>query len=171
MLIISIMMLLRKKTQLRIAYALLAATAASLIAYDFAQRSEPAVQNVQTEPMPPPPQNTPGLPILPIAQSPFREANREAFLASHPAPTSTETKAPSIAQHRSAQSGVYFLKVAVEVPSKHGPLALNRGTRVRLVREQDGKLRVRRNTTDFLIEKSQVTDDLNELSALARNSS
>ena len=36
---------------------------------------------------------------------------------------------------------------------------------------EDGKLRVRRNSTDFLIEKSQVTDDLNVLAALARNSS
>ena len=169
MLIKTIIMLLRKKTQLRIAYALLAATAISVISYDAERRSDSARRTAQS---PPPPRRlAPMLPFLPLAQSPFLEARLKNLLASKSAPARSNAKTTASDDLRIAPSGVYFLKVAVEVPSETGPVALNRGTRVRLVREQDGKLRVRRNSTDFLIEKSQVTDDLNALTALARNSS
>ena len=168
MLIKTIIMLLRKKTQLRIAYALLAATAISVIAYDAERRSDSARRTAQS---PPPRRLAPMLPFLPLAQSPFQEARLKNLLASESAPARSNAKTTASDDLRIAPSGVYFLKVAVEVPSENGPVALNRGTRVRLVREQDGKLRVRRNSTDFLIEKSQVTDDLNALAALARNSS
>ena len=170
MLIKTIIMLLRKKTKLRFAYALLTATAISVIAYDAARRSDSALRSAQSE-APPPRRIAPTLAFVPLAQSPFQEASLDNLLASESATTRTEAKATVSDDLRIAPSGVYFLKVAMEVPSKHGTLALNRGTRVRLVREQDGKLRVRRNSTDFLIEKSQVTDDLNVLAALARNSS
>ena len=170
MLIKTIIMLLRKKTQLRIAYVVLTTTAVSIIAYDSAQRSDSALRSAQSRPPPPQPTAS-ALPIVPLAQSQFREASVTNLPASEPAAVHTEPKATALHEHRNAPSGVYFLKVAVEVPSKDGPVALNRGTRVRLVREQDGKLRVRRNSTDFLIEKSQVTDDLNVLAALARTSS
>ena len=163
MLIKTIIMLLRKKTQLRIAYALLAATAISVIAYDAERRNDSARRTAQS---PPPPRRlAPMLPFLPLAQSPFQEARLKNLLASESAPARSNAKTTASDDLRIAPSGVYFLKVAVEVPSE------NRGTRVRLVREQDGKLRVRRNSTDFLIEKSQVTDDLNALAALAHNSS
>jgi len=170
MLIKTIIMLLRKKTQLRIAYALLAATAISVIAYDAERRSDSARRTAQSPP-PLPRRLAPMLPFLPLAQSPFPEARLKNLLASESAPARSNAKTTASDALRIAPSGVYFLKVAVEVPSENGPVALNRGTRVHLVREQDGKLRVRRNSTDFLIEKSQVTDDLNALTALARNSS
>lgn len=170
MLIKTIIMLLRKKTQLRIAYALLAATAISVIAYDAERRSDSARRTAQSPP-PSPSRLAPMLPFLPLAQSPFQEARLKNLLTSESAPARSNAKTTASDDLRIAPSGVYFLKVAVEVPSENGPVALNRGTRVRLVREQDGKLRVRRNSTDFLIEKSQVTDDLNALAALARNSS
>ena len=68
-------------------------------------------------------------------------------------------------------SSVWFLTVAMTVGSGTRPVALNRGTRVHLVREQDGKFLVRRNGTDFLVEKTQVTDDIGSLTRLARTSS
>ncbi len=74
-------------------------------------------------------------------------------------------------ENSAAASSVYFLTVAIHVDSAAGPVAFHRGTRVLLVRPQDGKLLVRHHGTDFLIEKSQVTDDLNALATLARNSS
>ena len=164
MLIISIIMYWRKKTQVRIAYLLLTATGFGLVAHDSIQRATSVEHNADS-PLPPrsPIHVAPAVAIVPLAESQFIEANHDAFLIGTSAGKRTAAKP--------TPSGVYFLKAAMEVPSKDGPIALNRGTRVRLLREQDGKLRVRRNTTDFLIEKSQVTDDLNELAALARNSS
>ena len=170
MLIKTIIMLLRKKTQLRIAYVVLATTAISVIAYDSARRSDNGIRTASLPPPPPQPAAS-ALPILPLAKSPFREARLANFSTSEAATTRTDAKATAPNEPRNAPSGIYFLKVAVEVPSKDGPISLNRGTRVHLVREQDGKLRVRRKTTDFLIEKSQVTDDFKVAAALARNSS
>lgn len=170
MLIKTIIMLLRKKTQLRIAYVLLAATAVSVVGYDSARRSGTARDNVQSQPPSPQPTAS-ALPIVPLAQSPFPEASLANFHASESVTPRTEPEATATHEPRSTPSGVYFLTVAVEVPSKNGPVALNRGTRVHLVREQDGKLRVRRKSTDFLIEKSQVTDDLRVVAALARSAS
>lgn len=170
MLIKTIIMLLRKKTQLRIAYALLATTAISILVFDAERRSDSALRSAQS-PTPTPCRVAPTAPLLPLAQSPFTEADLDNFLTAESAPARPGAKAAVPDDHRSTPSGVYFLKVAMEVPSKNGPIALTRGTRVHLVREQDGKLRVRRKTTDFLIEKSQVTDDLNVLAVLARNSS
>jgi hypothetical protein len=163
-------MLLRKKTKLRIAYALLATTAVSVLAYDAERRSHDALRSAQTPP-PPATRVAAMLPLVPLAQSPFPEASLANLLATESAATRPSPKAAAAREHPNTSSGIFFLKVAVEVPSKNGPLALNRGTRVHLIREQDGKLRVRRNSMDFLIEKSQVTDDLKELTALARNSS
>ena len=170
MLIIPIIMILRKKHKLRVAYAFLAVTTASVLAYDWEHRSRTDGSNAESH-QEPPRRTASALPMVPLAQSPFREASLESFLASQSAVAHQEPKAKAPRDHRIVPSGVYFLKVAMQVPAKDGPLTLNRGTRVHLVREQDGKLRVRRNSTDFLIDKSQVTDDLNELGTLARNSS
>jgi hypothetical protein len=160
-------MFVRKKTKLRIAYGLLTATSFSVVAYDAHVRNDvrfestEALRALAREPAPP-------LPILPIAQSPFSEA--------HPAPArpvladNTVPEIPKL-QARAGTAGVYFLTVPVSVDSGHGPVAFHRGTRVHLVRQQDGKILVRHDRTDFLIEKSQVTDDLNALGRLARNSS
>ena len=162
----------RKKTQVRIAYVLLTATGVGLVVHDSIQRATSVEHNAESPlPTPAPVNAAPSVAIVPLAESQFIEANREAFLISKSADKRPAAKATPPGPHHATPSGVYFLKVAMEVPSKNGPISMNRGTRVRLVREQDGKLRVRRNTTDFLIEKSQVTDDLNELAALARNSS
>lgn len=164
MLIISIIMFLRKKTKLRIAYGLLAVTAISVIAHDADTRahldfhSTLAERAMHRAPAAP-------LPILPIAQSPFRDEMPDAAIAQNRSP-----QAQPAMQHPSP-SEFFFLKVAVQVDSGEGPVSFNRGTRVRLVREQDGKFLVTRNGTDFLIEKTQVTDDLNALAKLARNSS
>ncbi len=156
--------------KLRIAYGLLAVTAASVVAYDVQIRSQPPAQERQAAPA-----RTQALAsapsISPLADSPFAEAGQENFRALQSANAEVEKNAATSPARLIASSGVYFLKVAVQFESENGPVALNRGTRVRLVREQDGKFRMRRNNTDFLIEKSQVTDDLNELGTLARNSS
>ena len=170
MLIISIIMFLRKKMKLRIAYSLLAVTTASVVAYDAQIRSQPPAQERQAAPAPT--RTLASAPsISPLADSPFSEAGQENFRAHQQAIAQAEKTAAHSPERHVGSSGVYFLKVAVQFESKNGPVALNRGSRVRLLREEDGKFRVRRNNTDFLIEKSQVTDDLNELGTLARNSS
>ncbi len=163
-------MFVQKKTKLRLAYAVLAFIALAVGARDAHLRSTASISSPAAERSG---SQTPALPlaILPIADSPFPEAR------AHRAGTTANTRAsndpvptpkPEIA---SGLQDVFFLTVAVKVESKEGPVAFLRGTRVRLLRQQDGRLLVRHNRTDFLIEKSQVTDDLNALTALARNSS
>jgi hypothetical protein len=157
-------MFVRKKTKLRIAYGLLAITALSVIAYDADARTHLNLQGTMAEHARVREQAAP-LPILPLAQSPFRDAQPDASVASN------ESQPARSAVEHAVPSDVFYLKVAVQVDSGGGPVSFNRGTRVRLVREQGGKFLVTRNGTDFLIEKSQVTDDLTALAALARNSS
>ncbi len=156
--------------KLRIAYSLLALTAASVVAYDAQSRSQPPAQERPTAPAPT--RTLASAPsISPLADSPFAEAGQENFRARQQTITQAEKTAAHLPERHLGSSGVYFLKVAVQFESKNGPVALNRGTRVRLLSEQDGKFRMRRNNADFLIEKSQVTDDLNELGTLAHNAS
>jgi hypothetical protein len=162
-------MFVRKKTKLRIAYGILTVTSLSVLAYDANVRSDLRFQNTEAlraqfrEPVP--------LPITPIAQSPFPEARPSISAPNQPLlANGGSAKIPKPAKHAAA-SGVHFLTVAVQVDSGNGPIALHRGTRVHILRQQDGKFLVRHNRTDFLIEKSQVTDDLNTPGTLARNSS
>ena len=170
MLIISIMSLLRKKTKLRFAYSLLAMTSLSLIAHDAKVRSDLCVGSSEAQrtqfirPAPP-------LPITPLAQSPFAEARPGSILPRETAIARTGQPPATLREKRIVPSSVCFLTVAVTVASGARPVALNRGTRVHLVREQDGKFLVRRNGTDFLVEKTQVTDDIGSLTKLARTSS
>ena len=169
-LIISIMMFLRKKTKLRIAYSLLPITSLSVVVYDAEVRSDLGVrvnqaQHVQFHRPPEP------LPITPLAQSPFPEARPESTSVREPAIARAEQPATTARATTIGPSSVCFLTVAVNVNSGERLVALHRGTRVRLVREQDGKFLVRSKGTDFLIEKSQITDDLSQVAKLARNSS
>lgn len=169
MLIISIIMFVRKKTKLRIAYGILTVTSLSVLAYDANVRSDLRSQSSEAlraqfrEPVP--------LPITPIAQSPFPEARPGISAPNQPVLAKSESPAFPKPAKQAAAPGIYFLTVAVQVDSGNGPVALHRGTRVHVLRQQDGKFLVRHNRTDFLIEKSQVTDDLNTLGTLARNSS
>ena len=166
MLIISIIMFFRKKMKLRIAYSLLALTAASVVAFDAQTRSQPPAQERPAASAPT--RTLASAPsISPLADSPFAEAGQENFRARQQVIAHAEKSAARSPERHLGSSGVYFLKVAVQFESKDGPVALDRGTRVRLLSEQDGKFHVRRNNTDFLIEKSQLTDDLNELGTLA----
>lgn len=165
MLLISITMFVRKKTKIAFAYGVLAASALSVTTYDACLRSAPPRHRTQAgrfdaaEPALP-------LGITPIAESPFPEARPGNFDVSG----SVLTQVPNRTKH-TPPSGVYFLTVALQVDSAEGTVAFHRGTRVRLIRQQDGKLLVTRNGTDFLVEKSQVTDDLNALASLAGSSS
>ena len=163
-------MFVRKKTKLRIAYGLLTFTALTVIARDARSRNAPQIPSMEMRPIVSQ-ETAPTLGITRLADSPFPDAR----------PSSTDASARTLALHESVQipkreksaapSSVYFLTVAIQVDSGAGPVAFHRGTRVLLIRPQDGKLLVRHHGTDFLIEKSQVTDDLNALAALARNSS
>ena len=163
-------MFVRKKTKLRIAYGLLTVTALSVVAYDADVRSDLHYHSTQAEralthePAAP-------LPILPLAQSPFPDARPSALasITSDKARSASQPATPG--EIHTTVAGVFFLKVAVRVESGDGPVAFNRGSRVRLVRQQDGKFLVTRNGTDFLVEKSQVTDDIGSLTRFARNSS
>ena len=169
-LVISVLMFVRKKTKLRIAYGLLAFTAFTVLAHDARSRSALPVPSTESRPIASQ-EIAPALAITRLADSPFPEAR----------PTSMDASARTLALRESVQipkreknaapSGVYFLTVAIQVDSGAGPVAFHRGTRVLLVRPQDGKLLVRHHGTDFLIEKTQATDDLNELATLAHHSS
>ena len=169
-LVIFIIMFVRKKTKLRIAYGLLTFTAFTVIAHNARSRSSLPVPSMEGRPIASQ-EMAPSPAITRLADSPFPEAR----------PTSMDASARTLALRESveipkraknaAPSSVYFLTVAIQVDSGAGPITFHRGTRVLLVRLQDGKLLVRHHGTDFLIEKSQVTDNLNALPALARNSS
>lgn len=167
MLIISIIMFVRKKTKIRIAYALLTASSLVAIAHDAQLRNAPppatprATETASRAP----------LEITPLAESPFPEARPNYLQGGGTGLTKNET-APGLRRKRAAsQASDYFLTVSIQVDCGDGPIAFDRGTRVHLVRQQDGKLLVRTNGNDFLVEKSQLTDDINALPALARNSS
>lgn len=162
-------MFVRKKTKLAFAYSLLVASALSVTAYDARLRSAPPLRTQIGHFDSPEPALA--FTITAIAESPFPEARPKHFDASAPILAHNEATQDPTRQKHAPPSGIYFLTVAVTVDSGEGAVAFNRGTRVRLIRQQDGKLLVTRNGTDFLIEKSQVTDDLNALAALARNSS
>ena len=163
-------MFVRKKTKLCIAYSLLTFSALAIIAHDASLRSALPLPSMQAGRIIPP-EPAPPLAITPLAESPFPEARPNRMDASAAALAHHESIPPPKRKKIVAPASVYFLTVAVRVESDAGPVAFHRGTRVLLVRPQDGKFLVRHNGTDFLIEKSQVTDDLNALAALARNSS
>ncbi|MEO6738696.1 MAG: hypothetical protein ABIP20_00485 [Chthoniobacteraceae bacterium] len=163
-------MFVRKKTKLRIAYGLLTLTSLSVFVYDAEVRSDSSIRIGEAQPAQFSKEPTP-LPITPLAESPFPEARPGALTAGKPRIARMEPAAAGAHAPHTTSSGVYFLTVAVQVPAQEGLIELNRGTRVRLVREQDGKFLVRRNGSDFLIEKTQVTDDSSSLTKLARNSS
>lgn len=170
MLIISIIMIILKKTKIRIAYCLLGITSISITGYDANERvrssvgsSEPHRTHLDPHPA--------SLPFTPLAQSPFPEARPGYSSTPEPTVASTAKTPAALRGEPAALSSVRFLTVAVKVDSGATAVALNRGTRVHFVREQDGKFLVRRNGTDFLIEKTQVTDNIASLGKLARNSS
>ena len=170
MLIISIIMFLLKKTKVRIAYCLLGVASISIIAHDANDRgiSRAGSSEAQRAQLARP---TAPLPITTLAQSPFPEARPGYTSIPEPAIASTEKPPATPHEEPATTSSVRFLTVAVKVDSGIRAVALNRGTKVHLVREQDGKFLVRRNGTDFLIEKTQVTDNIASLGKLVRNSS
>lgn len=170
MLIISIIMFVLKKTKVRIAYGLLAIASISIIAQDANARGKSSATSSEAQraqfARPPVP-----LPITPLAQSPFPEARPGYASIPEPAIASTGKPPATLHEEPAAPSSVRFLTVAVKVDSGIRAVALNRGTKVHFMREQDGKFLVRRNGTDFLIEKTQVTDNIASLGKLVRNSS
>lgn len=54
---------------------------------------------------------------------------------------------------------MFFLKTAVEVPTADGSRTFRAGARVHLVRRMDGKMKVTRDATDFLVDESELTTD------------
>jgi hypothetical protein len=157
MLIKTIIMLLRKNTLLLCAYCTLTVSAFAIVACDAHRRSEILHQAALAAPAKIGERLVP-VPFAPLSQSPFPEARPESNPAASP-------------EHDPAPPSVYFLKVAVQVDSGDGPLSFDRGSEVRLIRQQDGKLLVTRDGTDFLVEKTQVTEDRSTVAALARSSS
>jgi len=170
MLIIVITMFVRSKTSLLCAYCLLGVSALAVVAYDAHRRGELSRQDAPTAPVGIAERPQP-VPFAPIAESPFPEARPDRLAAGERIAKQTEASHAESSEKAPAPSGIYFLKVAVRVQSGEGPLSFGRGTEVRLVRQQDGKLLVTRDGTDFLIEKTHVTKDRRKPGTLARNSS
>ncbi len=165
-------MFIRKKTKIRIGYGLLAVTAIYVVALDAEVRGQQSLRNTSTEaeramrrePAAP-------LPILPLAQSPFSEAHPNSFAANRGDVATRVQRQTPPEDGGNAVSAILFLKSAMQVDLGEGPVAFPRGTRVHFIRQQDGKLLVSHDGANFLVEKSQVTDDLAKLGVLARNSS
>jgi hypothetical protein len=160
-------MFVRKRTKLRIAYSLLTITSLSIIAHDAQTRG-----NLRTGPSEAHraqfDRTSAPLPITPLAQSPFDEARPEHTIAL--ASSRAHTEQPQISKSV-VPSSVWFLTVALKVDTGTKSVALSRGTRVHLVGERDGKFLVRRNGTDFLVEKTHITDDIGSLTKLAHHPS
>lgn len=164
------MLFVRKKTKLRLAYTLLTLTGFSVVAYDAQSRNDAHAQSIRDQRTQSARPAAP-LPITPLAQSPFPEARPESGLHRDVAIAHSEEAIAPMRERNFEPSAVCFLTVAVKVETGARPLALSRGTRVQIVREQDGKFLVRRKGADFLIEKSQLTDDLHSLASHTRTSS
>lgn len=163
-------MILRKKTKILCSYCLLATTALAVVAYDDESRCDRARQCTPAQPANRPCASLP-IPINPIAKSPFPEARTKLSDTDRHIGKRTEPRPAPSSEKISAAANVYILNVSVRVECEVGPVSLNRGTQVHLVRQQDGKLLVTYKGTDFVVEKNMVTEDRNALAKLGRSSS
>ena len=168
MLIIVVCIFMKKKTEILIAYVMLAVAATVIVSHDAASRYElprTVAQAPETPTRPAP------LPLTRLADSPFLKSTHQATDATSLAIVNGESGNPASGNRHSAPFGVYFLRTAVHADSAEGPVTFGPGTQVRLVRHQTGKMRVTRNGTEFLVEESQLTNDLEAVAALAGTSS
>jgi len=168
MLVIILITFMKKKTELVIAYGMLATAATIVVAHDAHIHRLPA-KTVALAPDPHAPAAP--LPLTRLADSPFLKSTRQETDPTPLAVVNRESGTPGPINRQSAPFGVYFLRTAVQADSVDGPVTFGAGTQVRLVRHQAGKMRVTRNGTDFLVEESQLTNDLETVAALAGTSS
>jgi hypothetical protein len=157
----------RKRTDLIFAYCLLATAAIVCVVHDAKMRGNSAAAAAS---IPEPQAPAVPLAITRLADSPFLNPRSESEIAANAtAPQGSEST--NSRQTHAAPFGVYFLRVAIQADSDEGTVTFAAGTQVRLVRRQDGKLRVTRNGTDFFVKESQVTNDLDAVAAIAGTSS
>ncbi len=125
------------------AYLALAAISTGVIAYDAYDRTEHVA--------------------LSAAEVAFASQSKLPDVASKYEATHAEVAplAETAAASKSAQApyGVFFLKNAVEVPTADGSRTFRAGAKVQLVRRMDGKMKVTRDGTDFLVDESELTSD------------
>jgi hypothetical protein len=161
-------MLRRKKLDLFIGYCLLASAAIAVVIRDANSRRAPTQPSARASeiqvPLVP-------LPLTRIADSPFLNANSSGPESKAIAAPKENDNTTQSAPKSSAPFGVYFLKVAIQADSDEGPVIFRPGTQVHLVRHQAGKVRVTRDGTDFLVEESELTNDLDSVAAIVGTSS
>lgn len=156
-------------TRLIFSYGMLAMTAVVVLAYDSAERADTAM-----DPAPKPSMRRTEAaayaPIMPLAQSPFREARvgSNSLARNSQAAENTDENSPPAHVHKSA---LLFLKVPLQTDMDGNAVSLERGTAVELVKKKGGKLIVRHESFKFMVETWQVTDDRTKLAGLARTSS
>lgn len=128
------------------AYIALFAISAGVVAYDAHERKEGAILSAAE------------LAYAANPKAPRVEPRQEV----------AEVALPIVAAPKKAQApyGVFFLKTAVEVPTSDGSRTFRAGAKVQFVRRMDGKVKVTRDGTDFLVEESQITDDAESAAAL-----
>lgn len=162
-----VIILMRKKTELFLAYCFLATAAVTIVGHDATVR-RPLEKPTATIPVP---AVVAPFPITRLADSPFLTSRSSEPENAGTAIAPQGAESGRSRQTRAAPLGVYFLRVAVHADSEGGHVTFGPGTQVRLVRHQAGKMRVTRNGTDFLVDESQLTNDLEAVAALAGTSS
>jgi hypothetical protein len=156
-----------KRLQLLVAYLSLATTTAVVVAYDAHVRSLAEVPRRTEVPREDPHGEAPH-PMTRLSESPFLRhiaRNESASIRESATARNEDSTANRV---RIAPAGVYFLTVPIRTEGTDGSQILTPGTRVRLLARVDGKLRVSRDGTTFVVEEWQVTDDVEVAGRLAR---
>lgn len=152
-------------SRLIFSYGMLTMTAVVVLAYDSAERADVEMQTAR-KPRIVRREAPVDIQILPLAQSPYREARTGSTeLARH----SQSPGRLSMADIHRSES--LFLKVSVQVDMEGKSVSLDRGTAVEFVRKMGSKLVVKHEDSEFIVERWQVTDDRAKLDGLARSSS
>ena len=154
--------MLPKTLRLIKAYGLLAAVSVSIVVHDNSARRNARTTTNNVSAFPDPVALVP-LPMTRLEESPFLKTHASdsdplpEFAAANPA--------------RTAQSGVFFLKVAVQAQTREGARNFTPGTQVRVLQSQDGRMKVTRDGADFVVEDWQITSDPETAARLARSAS
>jgi len=109
--------------------------------------------------------------ITPLAESPFPRNGNPSARVSSVAVVPPVREIPMEGNRRFATSGVFFLRVPVQLQTAAGGKSLNAGTQVRVVCHQAGKIKVAHDGTEFFVEEWQIGSEADSTAGFARTAS
>lgn len=159
----------RKRATITAAYTLLAAISIWTVALDTYGRMD-SEGSPEISPASEPIATTP-LPLAPLANSPFPRKSSPGVLTASVAVASPVLESPREGTRRMAPFGVFFLRVPVQAQTDEGAKSFNAGTQVRVIRRQNGRIKVTHDGADFFVEDWQISNEPDSVAVLARATS